>query len=44
MVLEAWQITALTLFAGLSYVDAMSFMTGAYHNVVLTGVVAWVNV
>ncbi|VYU60590.1 PTS sorbose transporter subunit IIC [Clostridium tertium] len=40
MVLEAWQITALTLFAGLSYVDAMSFMTGAYHNVVLTGVVA----
>lgn len=37
--LEIWQILILTLFAGLSFVDAMSFMTGAYHNVVLTGVI-----
>lgn len=35
--IETWQIIVLALFAGLSYVDAMSFMTGAYHNVVLTG-------
>ncbi len=35
--IEIWQIIVLALFAGLSYVDAMSFMTGAYHNVVLTG-------
>lgn len=40
MLLDAWQIIALAVFAGLSFVDAMSFMTGAYHNVVLTGVVA----
>ncbi|MGX8833407.1 PTS mannose/fructose/sorbose/N-acetylgalactosamine transporter subunit IIC [Amedibacillus sp. YH-ame6] len=37
--LEIWQIILLALFAGLSFVDAMSFMTGAYHNVVLTGVI-----
>lgn len=35
--IETWQIIVLAIFAGLSYVDAMSFMTGAYHNVVLTG-------
>lgn len=39
MILEVWQIIILVLFAGLSYVDAMSFMTGAYHNVVLTGII-----
>ncbi|MFV0380968.1 MAG: PTS mannose/fructose/sorbose/N-acetylgalactosamine transporter subunit IIC [Breznakia sp.] len=39
MGLEIWQIIILVIFAGISYVDAMSFMTGAYHNVVLTGIV-----
>lgn len=40
MGLEVWQIILLVAFAGWSFVDAMSFMLGFYHNVVLTGIVA----
>lgn len=40
MELQLWQTLLLVVFAGLSYVDAMSFMTGAYHNVVLTGIIS----
>lgn len=39
MGLEIWQVVLLVLFAGWSFVDAMSFMLGFYHNVVLTGIV-----
>ncbi|MDY2777730.1 MAG: PTS sugar transporter subunit IIC [Collinsella sp.] len=40
MGLEVWQIVLLVVFAGWSFVDAMSLMFGFYHNVVLTGIIA----